>query len=165
MAQHVFSRVLQHVHTQSHVRHFPGRTHQLRRHMALLGHPILGDRRYTGGYCAAHGRWATRLDVRPAREAIRCRGGLVAQLGLQTRLLDMDPCHYWVTGLPGHQVEQLPEQPRPMLPASIRLWAIALSLRHPSTREWLNFRICKPDVFKEALQYRRDTAKQRHSTR
>eukprot|EP00891_Asterochloris_glomerata_P003231 jgi/Astpho2/3231/Aster-x1132 len=33
-----------------------GRTHQLRRHMALLGHPILGDRRYTGGYCAAQGR-------------------------------------------------------------------------------------------------------------
>ena len=165
MAQHVFSRVLQHVHTQSHVRHVPGRTHQLRRHMALLGHPILGDRRYTGGYCAAQGRWATRLDASSAREAIRCRGGLIAQLGLQTRLLDMDPCHYWVTGLPGHQVEQPPEQPWPMLPASICLWAIALSLRHPSTREWLNFRICKPNVFKEALQYRRDTAKQRHSTR
>ena len=30
-----------------------GRKHQLRRHMALLGHPLVGDPRYTFGYAAA----------------------------------------------------------------------------------------------------------------
>ena len=43
-----------------------GRTHQLRRHMAMLGHPILGDRRYHYGWAVQHERMVNALPPTPA---------------------------------------------------------------------------------------------------
>jgi len=44
-----------------------GRTHQIRRHLAAVGHPVLGDRRYGGRAVhgmAGHGLHSCRLDFR-----------------------------------------------------------------------------------------------------
>ena len=41
-----------------------GRTHQLRAHMAEIGHPILGDGKYGGCGHRQHGRWLGRGDRR-----------------------------------------------------------------------------------------------------
>ncbi|GAB4818209.1 hypothetical protein N2152v2_005255 [Parachlorella kessleri] len=41
-----------------------GRTHQLRRHLALIGHPLVGDRKYTHGY---------------AKQRVECGAGLAAE--------------------------------------------------------------------------------------
>lgn len=51
-------RVLRHEPGESRVRLMPktGRTHQLRVHMAALGHPILGDPLYADGEAADHDR-------------------------------------------------------------------------------------------------------------
>ena len=46
-----------------------GRMHQLRRHMALLGHPVVGDSRYTYGYAQRHPDAPIRLPPRQAQQA------------------------------------------------------------------------------------------------
>lgn len=47
-----------------------GRMHQLRRHMALLGHPVLGDPRYTYGYANRHPDAPTQLSPAQAQQAM-----------------------------------------------------------------------------------------------
>ena len=47
-----------------------GRMHQLRRHMALLGHPVLGDPRYTYGYANRHPDAPTRLTPAQSQQAM-----------------------------------------------------------------------------------------------
>lgn len=44
--------------------------HQLRRHMALLGHPVLGDSKYTYGYAMRHPDAAIQLKAADAEEAM-----------------------------------------------------------------------------------------------
>lgn len=44
--------------------------HQLRRHMALLGHPVLGDARYTYGYASRHPDAPIRLTHAQAQQAM-----------------------------------------------------------------------------------------------
>ena len=47
-----------------------GRMHQLRRHMALLGHPVLGDPRYTYGYANRHPDAPIRLTPAQSQQAM-----------------------------------------------------------------------------------------------
>lgn len=47
-----------------------GRMHQLRRHMALLGHPVLGDARYTYGYASRHPDAPIQLTHAQAQQAM-----------------------------------------------------------------------------------------------
>ena len=47
-----------------------GRMHQLRRHMALLGHPVLGDSKYTYGYAMRHPDAAVQLKAGEAEQAM-----------------------------------------------------------------------------------------------
>lgn len=47
-----------------------GRMHQLRRHMALLGHPVLGDPRYTYGYANRHPDAPIRLTPVQSQQAM-----------------------------------------------------------------------------------------------
>lgn len=47
-----------------------GRMHQLRRHMALLGHPVLGDPKYTYGYAKRHPDAAIQLSAAEADQAM-----------------------------------------------------------------------------------------------
>ncbi|KAL0027620.1 hypothetical protein WJX79_002955 [Trebouxia sp. C0005] len=47
-----------------------GRMHQLRRHMALVGHPVLGDPKYTYGYAKRHPDAAILLDTQEAEQAM-----------------------------------------------------------------------------------------------
>ena len=47
-----------------------GRMHQLRRHMALLGHPVLGDPKYTYGYAKRHPDAAIQLSIAEANQAM-----------------------------------------------------------------------------------------------
>ena len=64
----------------------PGRTHQLRKHMAMIGHPILGDPRYTYGYMAQRQGWASH----PAESAINNDDGNGSALGAHTPPLTMN---------------------------------------------------------------------------
>ncbi len=56
-------------HTQTYV-DVTGRMHQLRRHMALVGHPVLGDPKYTYGYAKRHPDAAVLLDTQEAEQAM-----------------------------------------------------------------------------------------------
>ena len=47
-----------------------GRMHQLRRHMALVGHPVLGDPKYTYGYAKRHPDAAVLLNASEAEQAM-----------------------------------------------------------------------------------------------
>ncbi|KAL0021881.1 hypothetical protein WJX77_010589 [Trebouxia sp. C0004] len=47
-----------------------GRMHQLRRHMALVGHPMLGDPKYTYGYAKRHPDAAVLLDTHEVEQAM-----------------------------------------------------------------------------------------------
>ena len=94
-----------------------GRTHQLRRHMAMLGHPILGDRRYHYGWAAQHERLAkagpsiqaasqphsngsagtgTGADLRPTADANEHDAPQAA-----AGLLPSNGCVYTTTAQPG----------------------------------------------------------------
>lgn len=44
--------------------------HQLRRHMALVGHPVLGDPKYTYGYAKRHPDAAVLLSANEAEQAM-----------------------------------------------------------------------------------------------
>lgn len=44
--------------------------HQLRRHMALIGHPVLGDAKYTYGYAKRHPDAAMLLEAQEAEQAM-----------------------------------------------------------------------------------------------
>lgn len=65
-----------------------GRTHQIRRHLVAIGHPLLGDRQY-----------ATRREVSPQERAVR------RQMLHASELLFRHP----VTGLPIHARADLPD--------------------------------------------------------
>lgn len=48
---------------------WPGRRHQLRRHMALICHPIHNDRRYTYGHAAQVGLGQGRRQAKHSGES------------------------------------------------------------------------------------------------
>ena len=54
-----------------------GRTHQVRVHMAAIGHPVVGDRRYAGpaGARSAGGEPTPRMFLHAARLSIDHPGG------------------------------------------------------------------------------------------
>lgn len=56
-----------------------GRTHQLRRHMALLGHPVLGDAKYTYGYAKRHPDAAVQLKAAEAEQAMSAPFGVSSE--------------------------------------------------------------------------------------
>ena len=53
--------------------------HQLRRHMALIGHPVLGDARYTYGYAKRHPDAAVLLTPSEAKQAMKLPFGVAAE--------------------------------------------------------------------------------------
>ena len=56
-----------------------GRMHQLRRHMALLGHPVLGDTKYTYGYAKRHPDAAVQLQAAEAQQAMSAPFGVSSE--------------------------------------------------------------------------------------
>ena len=56
-----------------------GRMHQLRRHMALLGHPVLGDTKYTYGYAKRHPDAAIQLQAAQAQQAMSAPFGVSSE--------------------------------------------------------------------------------------
>ena len=56
-----------------------GRMHQLRRHMALLGHPVLGDSKYTYGYAKRHPDAAVQLKAAEAKQAMSSPFGVSSE--------------------------------------------------------------------------------------
>lgn len=56
-----------------------GRMHQLRRHMALLGHPVLGDTKYTYGYAKRHPDAAVQLQAAEAEQAMSAPFGISSE--------------------------------------------------------------------------------------
>ena len=139
-----------------------GRKHQLRRHMALLGHPLLGDPRYSLGYAkqrlasgqAMEPREHVRLPVEEAAAAADCgtaaeaaaaaaAGGVATAEAIERALLPQGPP--W-----------LPEQPCSLLSAAVAaatqqlglqlcLWAVELRLgSHPATGAPLHFLLPEP---------------------
>ena len=58
---------------------FAGRMHQLRRHMALLGHPVLGDTKYTYGYSKRHPDAAVKLQPTQAKQAMSAPFGVSSE--------------------------------------------------------------------------------------
>ena len=56
-----------------------GRMHQLRRHMALLGHSVLGDSKYTYGYAKRHPDAAIQLSTEQAEQAMSPPFGLFSE--------------------------------------------------------------------------------------
>ncbi|KAK9826166.1 hypothetical protein WJX81_002565 [Elliptochloris bilobata] len=106
-----------------------GRRHQLRRHLALLGHPVLGDPQYSYGYAKQVGRPMTPREdglaadtpegAGHAAAAETPRAMAVARLGPQAR-------------------------------DEMCLWAVGIAFTHPFTGEHVSLAIPEPLVFQAA---------------
>eukprot|EP00887_Chlorella_sp_A99_P003695 scaffold7.g3695.t1 len=133
-----------------------GRTHQLRRHMALVGHPLLGDRRYTHGY-GAQRRAATGVELEPGGH-VRCGAG--GSGGSDNAGGDGGPrptgdgsavavpearqgARDVTQAVVGAALERLAPP--------VCLWALELELAHPATGEPLRFEIEEPPTYAELL--------------
>ena len=128
-----------------------GRKHQLRRHMALLGHPLLGDPRYSLGY--AKQRLASGQAMDP-HEDVRLPIGAAAAAaaGAISGAAQAAP----VVAAVLTDQSWLPEQPCSLLSAAIGaateqlglqlcLWAVELRLEtHPATGAPLHFLLPEP---------------------
>jgi hypothetical protein len=128
-----------------------GRKHQLRRHMALLGHPLLGDPRYSLGY--AKQRLASGQAMDP-HEHVRLPIGAAAAAAAGTIIGTAEAAPV-VAAVPS-DLSWLPEQPCSLLSAAIGaateqlglqlcLWAVELQLEsHPATGAPLHFLLPEP---------------------
>ena len=71
--------------------------------LALIGHPVLGDKRYTLGFSACHENRPDCLSPWDAQAALADPDGLAAQMGV-VQLLQGKPCAYWtVPGSGAHR--------------------------------------------------------------
>ncbi|KAL4425263.1 hypothetical protein ABPG75_009279 [Micractinium tetrahymenae] len=136
-----------------------GRKHQLRRHMALLGHPLVGDPRYTFGYAAA--RQAAGLPLPPeGHQLLPLAGPAEAAPGaapLGGHALP-PPQQCFTTAAAAAAGVAAPSGSLPAVAQAataahglkLCLWAVELHLeRHPATGEPMQFFFPEPAAFQK----------------
>lgn len=131
-----------------------GRKHQLRRHMALIGHPLVGDKRYTFGYAAA--RRAVGLPMQqeghellPADEPAACTAGEAAGVSAVTLADGSAAGAVEVAGAgSGCDMPAVVAAATAAHGLKLCLWAVELHLeRHPASGQHMHFVIPEPAAF------------------
>ncbi len=151
-----------------------GRTHQLRRHAAMIGHPILGDKRYHQGWAAEKQRLAQLdalsdgSDANLQEEQQQVGNGIVASVreaasdgserdlkGEQAAADDMDErnaaesadgqCHGGSALADANGNSTAAAGPA--ADGHLCLWAVQIQLHHPVTLEELDVCIPEPDAY------------------
>lgn len=128
-----------------------GRKHQLRRHMALIGHPLVGEPRYSFGYAQQRLNSGQampledhrRLPADAADAADAAAGGAAAAAAAVVPLPQPDPLgpELALLRLASARAEQ-------QHVFKLCLWALELRLdRHPATGEPLHLQTGEPPLF------------------
>ena len=123
-----------------------GRRHQLRRHMALIGHPLVGEPRYSFGYAQQRllsGQAMPAEDHRrlPADVAVGAGAGAAAAAAAPQP--QPDPLGPELAGLRLASARAEQQHAFPLC-----LWALELRLEsHPATGEPLHLQTSEPPLF------------------
>ena len=97
-----------------------GRTHQIRRHLALIGHPIVGDPRYSSGYAAQRAAALGQSMAEYEMGAI-CWEGQPSETGTGPSSRVIAPACI------RQALESVPE-----LGSGLHLWSVCLAVQHPA---------------------------------
>lgn len=127
-----------------------GRKRQLRRHLALVGHPLVGEPRYSWGYAqqrllsgqAMDPQDHRRLPDAPAGAAV---GGSAAATAAASEDAQPVPPPEPSAAYPLLRAAAAAASQRHAL--LLHLWAVELRLRHPATGEPLHVVLDEPPLF------------------
>lgn len=126
------------------------RKHQLRRHMALLGHPLVGDPRYTFGYIAAREAAGLPLPAEGHQPLAPAGAGDVAAGAAATEAQAAAAVAAPCSGKSGAGLPAVVQAATAAHGLKLCLWAVELHLeRHPTSGEPMHFAIPEPSAFEE----------------